>query len=287
MKNPVVALIQLKVQSNKEQNLFHAVDCIRQAAAQGADIVVLPEMFNCPYQTMNFPLYAEPAGGNSYTAMRQVAQECGVYVFAGSMPESEEGEVYNTAYAFDPEGNEIGKHRKIHLFDIDVKDGQRFKESETLSPGRDITVADTKFGKIGLCVCYDFRFPELCRIMALKGAVAVIVPGAFNMTTGPAHWELLFRGRAADNQIYTIGVAPARDMAGPYVSYANSIVCSPWGDVVTRLGEEEEIRLVTLKLERIEEVRAGLPLMYQRREDVYTLRAVADKEAWEDTQGLE
>ncbi len=286
MKNPVVALIQLKVQNNKAHNVSHAVECIRKAAAAGADIAVLPEMFNCPYQTMNFPLYAEPAGGSSYMAMREVAEECGIYVFAGSMPEMEDGEVYNTAYAFDPQGNEIGKHRKIHLFDIDVKGGQCFKESETLSPGQDITVAETRYGKIGLCVCYDFRFPELCRIMALDGAVAVIVPGAFNMTTGPAHWELLFRGRAADNQLYTIGVAPARDPAGPYVSYANSIVCSPWGDVVERLGEDEEIRLVTLKLERIDEVRAGLPLMHQRREDVYTLRAATAKDAW-GNQGLE
>lgn len=286
MKNPIVALIQLKVESNKAQNVARAVEYIRKAAAQGADIAVLPEMFNCPYQTMNFPLYAEPAGAGSYEAMRQVAKECGVYVFAGSMPEEAEGEVYNTAYAFDPAGNEIAKHRKMHLFDIDIKGGQRFMESETLSPGQDITLAETRYGKIGLCVCYDFRFPELCRIMALDGAVAVIVPGAFNMTTGPAHWELLFRGRAADNQIYTIGVAPARDPAGPYVSYANSIVCSPWGDVVERLGADEEIRLVALKLERIDEVRAGLPLMNQRREDVYTLKAAADREAW-GNQGLE
>ncbi len=286
MKNPVVALIQLKVESKKAENLDRALACIRQAAAQGADIAVLPEMFNCPYQTINFPLYAEPAGGESYTAISEVAKECGIYVFAGSMPEVEEGQVFNTAYAFDPEGKEIGKHRKIHLFDIEVKGGQHFKESDTLSPGKDISVVDTIYGKMGLCVCYDFRFPELCRIMALKGAMAVIVPGAFNMTTGPAHWELLFRGRAVDNQIYTIGVAPARDPAGAYVSYANSIVCSPWGDIVARLGEEEEIQLVSLDLPRIEEVRAGLPLMLQRREDVYALKAVGDNESWEN-QGLE
>ena len=127
-------------------------------------------------------------------------------------------------------GHQIGKHRKMHLFDIDVKGGQYFKESDTLTPGDQVTVFDTEFGKMGLCICYDFRFPELARLMVDEGAQVIIVPAAFNMTTGPLHWELMFRQRAVDNQVYTIGAAPARDLNAGYHSWGHSIAVSPWGE---------------------------------------------------------
>jgi predicted amidohydrolase len=125
---------------------------------------------------------------------------------------------------------------------------------------------------MGICICYDIRFTELSRIMALEGANIIIVPGAFNMTTGPAHWEILFRTRALDNQVYTIGVAPARQQYSNYISYGNSIAVSPWGKVLTRLSEKEEIAYCDIDLKEINKVRKQLPILAHRRSDIYTLK---------------
>lgn len=264
-----LGLAQLNVLESKAQNIMNATAAIEELAKQGADIVVLPEMFSCPYNTNLFEKYAEAKGEYTYNKISECAKENNVIVFAGSIPEREANKIYNTSFVFNKEGTCIGFHRKAHLFDIDVKDGQYFKESDVLSAGEKATVIDTEYGKIGLAICYDFRFPELSRKMVIDGAKLIIVPGAFNMTTGPAHWELLFRQRAVDNQVYCIGVAPARDENGSYISYANSIVTSPWGDIVMRLGEKAENKLVEIDLDYIESIRQQLPLLRHRREAIY------------------
>ncbi len=130
---------------------------------------------------------------------------------------------------FDNKGVLIAKHRKVHLFDIDVKGGVTFKESDTLTAGNKITLFNTPWGKLGVMICYDIRFPELSRIMAVKGAKIIFTPAAFNMTTGPAHWDTLFKSRALDNQVYMVGVAPARDENSNYISYGNSLIASLGG----------------------------------------------------------
>ncbi|NLY77793.1 MAG: carbon-nitrogen hydrolase family protein [Tissierellia bacterium] len=271
MNKVKIGLVQMKVQEDKRKNVKIAKEFIERIAKEGGDIAILPEMFNCPYNTVNFPIYAEEEGGETYRLLSDLARENNIYLVAGSIPEKERDKVYNTSYIFDRRGEKIGKHRKMHLFDIDVEGGQRFKESDTLTAGKEITVFDTEFGKFGLVICYDFRFPEVGRILVEKGAKAIIVPAAFNMTTGPAHWEILFRTRALDNQVYTIGVAPARDENSSYISYANSIVVSPWGDVIERMDEKEGYRLVELDLDYLEKVRRELPLLKHRRTDVYKL----------------
>lgn len=269
-----LAVLQTSVVKEKQRNIENACSQLQKAASMGAQMAVLPEMFSCPYHTANFPVYAEPEGGESWQAMSNAAKENGIYLAAGTMPECEKGHYYNTAYIFNPQGELIGKHRKVHLFDIHVEGGQHFQESETLSAGNQVTVFDTDFGKMGAAICYDLRFPELARLMALQGAKIFIVPAAFNMTTGPLHWELLFRSRATDNQVFTVGVAPARDIHGDYVSYGNSIVVSPWGKVLARMDEKPGIRLIDLDLKEIDEVRAQLPLLAHRRTDLYELRQI-------------
>lgn len=187
-----IALIQMNVLADKQANLRTALQAIASCAQQGAQIVSLPEMFCCPYRTENFPVYAEKQGGPLWTGLAAAARDNRVVLVAGSMPEVDEGgRVYNTCYIFDPAGRQIGRHRKVHMFDIDIPGGQKFKESDTLTPGNEITVVDTPLGRVGVSVCYDLRFPELARLMALRGAKIFIIPGAFNMTTGPAHWEML------------------------------------------------------------------------------------------------
>ena len=275
MNKPRVAMVQMSVEEDKMKNIANASTFIKKAAEQKADIVILPEMFNCPYKTSNFPVYAEKEGGECYCLLSDLTAECGIYLVAGTMPERDnEGRVYNTSYAFDRKGQKIGKHRKMHLFDIAVEGGQCFKESETLTAGNEVTVFETEFGKIGLAVCYDFRFPELSRLMVDEGAKAIIVPAAFNMTTGPAHWEVMFRSRAIDNQVYTIGTAPARDVNSCYTSYGNSIIVSPWGEVIARQDEKEGLLIEALDLDYVEKVRRELPLLAHRRRDIYKCNRV-------------
>ena len=263
------ALIQMPVIKDKAENLARAAKEVQRAAADGAELAILPEMFCCPYSNASFRANAEEAGGRIHTAMAEAARKAGLWLVAGSMPELADGKIYNTSFVFDSSGHQVAFHRKVHLFDIDVQGGQRFFESETLSAGNRATVFDTPFGRLGLCICFDIRFPELARVMALAGAQAMIVPAAFNLTTGPAHWELAFRQRAVDNQFFTLGVAPARDEEGTYVSYGNSIACDPWGTVIARAGSGEEQLLVELDFSRNEAVRRQLPLLSARRPAVY------------------
>lgn len=268
-----IGLIQMGAGMDKDKNLCRAAEFVKKCKEDGADIAVLPEIFNGPYSNDYFRQYAEPVKGKSWQALSHMAKDNQLWLVGGSIPEiDEEGKVYNTSFVFDPEGNQVARHRKMHLFDIDVKGGQSFKESDTFTAGDEVTVFDTPWGKIGLCICFDFRFPELSRLMVLGGAQVLVVPAAFNMTTGPAHWELLFRQRAVDGQCYTVGVAPARDEKGCYVSYGNSIAVSPWGDVLWRAGAEEIFQVVELDMEQVQQVRQQLPLLSARREDVYEVR---------------
>jgi len=264
-----IAVLQTKVRMEKDENLLEAERRIREAAGCGADLAVLPEMFCCPYSDDYFKIFAEPAGGKIWTAMSEAAADNGIAVAAGSMPELEDGRLYNTSFVFDSSGRQIARHRKMHMFDISFNDGQVFKESDTFTPGDDITLFDLKGMRFGLCICFDMRFPELSRLMALEGAEAVLVPADFNMTTGPMHWETMFRQRAVDDQVYTIGCAPARDESADYVSYSNSIVCSPLGEVLMRAGTGEEMLLAELDTETVLDARKQLPLLSARRRDRY------------------
>lgn len=258
--------------TDKMENVGAVKDYLEKIKDEKPDFVILPEMFCCPYQTPNFPVYAEEEGGTVWQQLSAYAKQYGIYLIGGSMPEKDaEGNVYNTSYVFDREGKQIGKHRKAHLFDIDVKGGQTFKESDTLTAGDSDTVFDTEFGKMGVMICFDIRFPELSRMMVNDGAKVIFVPAAFNMTTGPAHWELSFRTRALDNQIYMVGCAPARDVSAGYISWGHSIVTDPWGTVLDILDEKEGILLTELDMDYENQVREELPLLKSRREDMYRL----------------
>ncbi|MCD8022154.1 MAG: carbon-nitrogen hydrolase family protein [Lachnospiraceae bacterium] len=273
-------LIQMKVQKENDVNIQNACRFVRQAAENDADLVMLPEMFCCPYETANFPLYAQPEGGPNWSDLFACARENHVYLVAGSMPEcaiDENGpviDIYNTSFVFNREGEQIARHRKVHLFDVDIKGGQRFFESETLTAGKEVTVFDTEFGKIGLMICFDIRFPELARLMALQGVRMILVPAAFNMTTGPAHWELAFRSRAVDNQVFLLGCSPARDMESSYHAYGHSLAVNPWGDIIAQLDEHEGILYCDLDLQMTEEIRAQLPLLRARRTDLYEMKVL-------------
>lgn len=264
-----VAQVQMRVTRDRAENIAAACRLIRRAAEQGAEFVMLPEMFCCPYENGAFRPYGEEQDGPAQRALSALAAELGIWIVGGSIPELEENRVYNTSFVYDSAGRQVARHRKMHLFDISVEGGQTFRESDTLSPGGEITVFDTPWGKMGLCICFDLRFEELARLMALRGARVIFVPAAFNMTTGPAHWELLFRQRAVDNQLFTVGTSPARSESETYVAWGHSIVCDPWGSVLHQCGAGEEISITSLDLHRVESVRRQLPILRARREDIY------------------
>lgn len=270
-----LAQIQMAATGDKAADIRRACQLIRSSGE--ADMVMLPEMFCCPYDSGSFGAYSEAEGGPAQQALAALARERGLYVVGGTVPERDGEQLYNTCFVFDPAGRCIARHRKMHLFDIDVEGGQRFRESETLSAGDEVTTFATPWGVMGVCVCFDLRFEELVRLMALRGARVILVPASFNMTTGPAHWELLFRQRAVDNQCFTVGTAPARDESAGYVAWGHSIVCDPWGTVIHQCGAEETVALTTLTLSRVESVRRQLPLLSARRTDVYAVTETAAK----------
>jgi predicted amidohydrolase len=198
-----------------------------------------------------------------------MARELGLYLVGGSVPELDQGKIYNTCYIFSPQGEQIGRHRKVHLFDIDVPGGQRFMESDTLAAGDQFTVVDTPLGKLGVAICFDIRFSEFFRAMGDLGAQLILIPAAFNMTTGPIHWDLAFRSRALDNQCFLAGCSPARDTSASYVAYGHSLAVNPWGEMLGQLDEKAGTLVVDIDLADLAKYRAQLPILSGRRLDLY------------------
>lgn len=268
-----IACLQLDVKQDKYENIEKLAEIFGSGSIDDADIISLPEMWNCPYKTENFPVYAEPVEGDTWLAMSTLARKSGKYLIGGSIPEVDDsGKVFNTCYIFDREGRQIGRHRKVHLFDIYAHGQQVFKESDTLTGGNDFDTFETEWCTMAANICFDIRFPESARIPALKGAKVIFNPAAFNMTTGPAHWELGFRQRAIENQIYMVGTSTARNPEAGYVAYGHSIVTDPWGEIVMQMDEKPGIGFAEIDLDYIEKVRNKLPLMSARRTDLYELR---------------
>ncbi|CCE64885.1 hypothetical protein TPHA_0J00620 [Tetrapisispora phaffii CBS 4417] len=272
-----VALIQLAGSSaDKLANLDRAKTFVEKALLEQPDtkLVVLPECFNSPYAVDKFREYSEilSSESTSVKVLSELARRFKIYLVGGSIPEldPQTDKIYNTALVFDEAGKLIDTHRKAHLFDVAIPNGITFQESATLSGGEKSTTVDTKYGKIGVGICYDMRFPELAMISARKDAFAMIYPSAFNTVTGPMHWHLLARSRAIDNQLYVILCSPARNMESAYKAYGHSLVVNPRGDIIAEAGEGEEIIYAELDPEDIAAFREAVPVTKQRRFDIYS-----------------
>ncbi|MCL4128345.1 UNVERIFIED_CONTAM: hypothetical protein GTU68_030824 [Idotea baltica] len=266
-----LALIQLAVGATKKDNLLRAAAKVKEAASKGAKLITLPECFNSPYGTDYFKDYAEVIPGESSNSLSNMAKENEVFLIGGSIPERDGNKLFNTCTVWDPKGNLVAKHRKVHLFDIDVPGGITFKESKVLSCGNDFTTFETPEGKIGVGICYDIRFAELAQVYAKMGCQLLIYPGAFNMTTGPVHWELLQRARAIDNQLYVATCSPARDTSASYIAWGHSSIVNPWGKVIGTTEDKEDIVYSEIDLSYLEQVRTMIPLRDQRRKDMYEI----------------
>lgn len=272
MHNIKIGVLQMSVSDDKETNLKKAQSMIKKARQRGAQMLVLPEVFNSPYQTDLFPDYAEPYPGPTTGLLSSLASEHGVLLVGGSIIEKDaDGKLYNSSFVFDEKGQLLGRHRKVHLFDINLPGKITFRESDTLASGNSITVIRHQGLCFSIMICYDFRFPELARAAVLEGAQLLVVPAAFTVTTGEAHWDLLMRSRAVDNQCFVIAASPARNPESSYQAWGHSMVIDPWGQIIAEAGEEEGIIYAELDFKQLEEIRQQLPLLQHRRHDLYKL----------------
>ncbi len=270
MNTVKIAVIQIRTELEQDVTLEKAGRMVREAAENGAQIAVLPEMFNCPYSRHYFRPIAHLGHEKTVAAMSQWARDNSVLLVGGSIPETEGENIYNTCFVFDEQGRQIARHRKVHLFDVDIP-GMRFSESATFTPGNEITVFDTKYGKMGVAVCFDVRFPELFRAMAVRGAQVAFLPAQFNTATGPTHWEMTLRSRAVDNEFFVVGASAALYEGFDYECWGHSAVCDPFGTVIDSCDEREQILYSTIDLDRVNEVRRRLPTFLHLRRDVYTV----------------
>jgi len=264
------ALIQLQVCPDRCTNLENAAKEISKAKECGAQVVCLPECFNSPYGTKFFDEFAEiiPGGPTSEMLSKAAKDNC-VYLVGGTFPERDSNKLYNTCTVWNPEGKMIAKYRKMHLFDIDIPGGITFKESEVLCAGNELSTFCFLDGiKVGLGICYDLRFEELAKLYRLQGCDLLIYPGAFNMTTGPMHWELLQRSRALDNQVFVFAISPARGDKG-YIAWGHSQITNPWGKVIAQAQHQQETIYCDIDLSQRDEVRQQIPIYPQRRTDIY------------------
>jgi len=270
MNNLPMAICQMRVGDDKASNLATAEKMINRAAYDGARLVVLPEVFNSPYQAERFPDYAEPYPGLTSAFLANCSARHSIHLVGGSIIERDEaGRLYNTSYIFNPQGELLDRHRKLHLFDVDIEGGIAFRESDTLSPGRQITVINNGSFCFGVMICFDVRFPELARRCVLDGAQMLIIPAAFNTVTGRAHWEILMRTRAVDNQCYVIAASPARNPEAFYQAWGHSLIVDPWGRIMAEAGTGEEIIAAEIDFDLIKRVRTEMPLLAQRRPELY------------------
>ena len=264
------AICQIRTELDQGQTMKKAEGMVREAAENGAQVVCLPEMFNCPYSRKYFRTIGVQGHESSVKAMSSWARENRIVLIGGSVPEIEDGKIYNTCFVFNEKGEQIARHRKIHLFDVDIP-GMCFRESDTFTSGRDITVFDTRYGRFGVAICFDVRFPELFRAMAKRGAQMIFLPAQFNMKTGPAHWEMSLRMRAVDNEVFFAGASAARHEGFSYECWGHSMVVDPFGPILAAADEKEQILYAEIDLSRTEVVRAQLPTFNCLREDIYAV----------------
>jgi deaminated glutathione amidase len=266
-----VACVQMTSGPEKAANLEKAEKLVARAAATGADIVALPEKWNAIGDGDVLHAAAEPLeGGETTEAMAAWARSHGITLVGGSIAERREGheKLSNTSIAFGPDGDVLGVYRKIHLFDVEVE-GLVYRESEDEEPGEEPVVVQSEGWPIGLSVCYDIRFPELYRILALEGAELVTVPAAFTVPTGRDHWHVLMRARAIENQYFIAAPGQVGETRPARPSYGRSLIVDPWGIVLAQAPDEETVISAELDRRRLLEIREKLPSLKNRQADAY------------------
>ncbi|KAJ3437317.1 nitrilase-related [Anaeramoeba flamelloides] len=287
-----LGIAQLSVVSDYQKQIQMARESISKLADLGSDIICLGELWSTLF---NYDYYKERASllneGLAYEMLSKIAKEKQVYVVGGSLPEiipqAKYGEIRtksktthlpsksiiaNTSPVFDPKGNLINYFRKAHLFDVSFDDQDKITESDYFAKGKKLCYVETPFCKFGVGICFDLRFPEFTQLYAQMDVDLLLFPTAFLKLTGEKHWDVLVRSRALDAQCYVAGVSNSRDKKSDYLVYANSMVANPWGEVITKLGTDDQISCVEIDLDFREKVKRQLPVLQLKRNDIYKLK---------------
>lgn len=277
MRKYLAGIIQLDSQNDKAKNLEQICAYIDEAAARGAKLVALPEVMNLVGDNVGPGGGAEPIPGYSTEILARKAKEHGIYVHCGSLKEEipgGDGRGYNTTAMIDPEGRIIAKYRKLHTFDVTLTDGTVCNESARIMPGTEIVTVQTELGTLGFSICYDIRFPELFRLLALKGAQVIFTPANFTLPTGKDHWEPILRARAIENGCYILAPAQIGKKVN-FTAYGNSLAVDPWGTVIARSKDQPGLTIAEIDLDFLDKIRGQIPSLKNRRGDVYDLKVKA------------
>ncbi|MDH3718612.1 MAG: carbon-nitrogen hydrolase family protein [Planctomycetota bacterium] len=263
----LAAAVQLNSSEDKHACRQRATQLVEQAAGQGAQLVALPEMFNCLGRFSRIVAAAESIPGPTSDALGQLAARLGITLLAGTIAEQadEPGRAYNTSLLFSPDGRILARYRKIHLFDVDLPGRVTVRESQWIQAGDETTTVATPLGNFGLSICYDLRFPELYRRLAEGQAEIIFVPSAFTKVTGRDHWEVLLRARAIENQAYLIAPNQCGRHPPDLETYGNSMIVDPWGTVLKRAASDEDVIFAEIDLQQLRKVRQQLPALDHRR----------------------
>jgi len=263
----LVGAVQMTSTADRARNLQAALRLVGEAADLGAKLVALPENFAFMGKDEDRLSGAEAVDGPTVAALRELARSRRIFVLAGSIAErvAAPGKTANTSVLVGDDGAVAAAYRKIHLFDVNIPDGARYAESETVERGTEPVVAETSLGRIGLTVCYDLRFPELYRRLAEMGAELVTIPAAFTLYTGKDHWEVLLRARAIENLAYVVAPAQVGRHSANRVTYGNAMIVDPWGVVLARCPDGEGVCVAPFRRDRLEQCRRELPALQHRR----------------------
>jgi len=267
----LIAVVQMNSQEDKKKNLQKAEKLIDEAASKGTKVVALPEMFNFLGPGKELSSQAENIPGPTIERMSNKAMQYKIYILCGSISEksTEFDKPFNTSVLIDPQGEIIARYRKIHLFNLEIKEDPLYKESTFIQSGREIVNIDTKLTKFGLSICYDLRFPELYRKLTFNGARVILIPAAFTLHTGKDHWESLIRARAIENQVYIIAPNQIGSHLPGKQCYGKSMIVDPWGIVMSKASDKEMVIYAELDLSYQDEIRKELPSLLNRRKDIF------------------
>lgn len=271
---PIAAAVQMTSTEDAEANLRRAFGLLEEAVARGAEVVALPENFYYLQSDRKKPIPVLTVGSEPVRSLCAFAKENKIHLLAGTIPEEihDSKKMYNTSMLIMPDGEITAAYRKIHLFDVNIPDGAVHEESKYIEPGNEVTVAETGLGKVGLTVCYDLRFPELYRRLALAGARVIFVPSAFTAHTGKDHWKVLLRARAIENQVFIVAPGQFGAHSGTRESYGHSMIVDPWGTVLAEAPDEECVVAAEVDFRRQDEVREQLPCLEHVRKEIFNLK---------------
>jgi predicted amidohydrolase len=266
-----VAAIQMNSRDDKMENVATALALIDRAAATGARLVALPEVWTYLGDADGNRDNAEPVPGPTIARLAERARHHGIYLHCGSIYELRAGDprIFNTTVVLDPGGDVIATYRKIHMYDVVLDGVATYQESATVSPGDEIVTVDIDGVTVGLTICYDLRFPELFRILALRGAELIVLPAAFTMTTGKDHWEVLIRARAIENGVYMLAPGQVGSHAGNKWCYGRSLIVDPWGTVLATASDQETVISADVDCSFLRTVRRQVPSLANRMSDRY------------------